>query len=103
MIVNMSSTMGSIELHPDYDLKIYAYRSSKSALNAVTKCLAKDLKSNNITAIALSPGWVKTEMGGIHADLTPEQSVKKIRQLLSSLSLKDSGKFLHYTGEELPW
>lgn len=101
VICNISSLLGSIELNDDGNY--YAYRSSKAALNAVTKSLAIDLHAKKIIVIALSPGWVKTDMGGVNAPLYPEESVTGIRQVLNSLTLEDSGSFITYDGKRLAW
>jgi len=68
-----------------------------------TKSMSVDFKKAKILAIALHPGWVKTDMGGPKAPLTPDQSVDGITQLLLSLTDKHNGKFLQYDGKELPW
>lgn len=60
-IINISSGMGQLSemggLFP-------AYRISKTALNAVTKTLADELKPKNISINSVCPGWVRTDMGG---------------------------------------
>jgi NAD(P)-dependent dehydrogenase (short-subunit alcohol dehydrogenase family) len=81
----------------------YLYRSSKAAANMVMKSLAVDLRSKGITAVAFNPGWVKTDMGGPNAMISSEQSVSGMRQVFSQLTLADSGKFLGYEGNEIPW
>lgn len=100
-IVNISSSMGSIEGNTEGSE--YIYRSSKAALNAVTKSLSIDLKPLNITVIAIHPGWVKTDMGGANALIDPETSVNGIRQIISQLTLTDTGSFFKYNGTRLPW
>ncbi len=57
----------------------YAYRSSKAALNMVTKSLAVDLAPRGISAIVLHPGWVQTDMGGSNASTSVEKSVAGMR------------------------
>ncbi|NJO12732.1 MAG: SDR family NAD(P)-dependent oxidoreductase [Gammaproteobacteria bacterium] len=42
----------------------YQYRASKAALNAIMRSLAIDLGKRGILAIAVHPGWVRTDMGG---------------------------------------
>ncbi|WP_448212026.1 SDR family oxidoreductase [Colwellia sp. MEBiC06753] len=71
-IVNMSSELGSLtEMQMGMTL---AYRTSKTALNAITRILAIELADYpNIKINAAAPGWVKTELGGEDAPLTPEQ------------------------------
>lgn len=100
-IVNMSSILGSIQANSDGGL--YAYRTSKSALNAATKSMSLDLKPNQIMAVAMHPGWVRTDMGGSKAPLSVEQSCAKMVQTVMALGDKHNGGFLQYDGKELPW
>ena len=101
LIVNISSSMGSIALTTSGDSIIY--RSSKAGLNMVTKCLSNALAERGITVIALSPGWVSTDMGGARADLTPAESVAKMRKVIDRLTPADNGRFYNHEGEERPW
>ncbi|HVY53516.1 MAG TPA: SDR family oxidoreductase [Gammaproteobacteria bacterium] len=101
IVVNMSSNLGSIS--HNHVGGVYGYRASKAALNAISKNMAVELKEKNIAVVALHPGWVKTDMGGPAATLTLAESVKPMQQLISNISMKDSGKFLDYKGEELEW
>lgn len=100
-IVNMSSILGSIAANSDGGL--YAYRTSKSALNSATKSMSIDLKGNQIMAVAMHPGWVRTDMGGSKAPLSVEQSCAKMVQTVIGLGEKHNGGFLQYDGKELPW
>jgi NAD(P)-dependent dehydrogenase (short-subunit alcohol dehydrogenase family) len=79
------------------------YRTSKAALNMAWSCLAMESRARGITAVVVSPGWVKTRMGGAGAEITSEESVNDIRALIERLSIDDSGKFLRRNGSELPW
>ncbi len=80
-----------------------AYRASKAALNNVMKSLAVDWSSEGIIAVALDPGWVRTDMGGKDAPTLPEESVSGMRKVIATLKLSDSGKFLNRRGEEERW
>lgn len=99
-IVNITSRMGSIE---DNDSgKSYAYRSSKAALNALMKSVQIDLADQGFKVLLLHPGWVQTDMGGKHAQITPEESVKGMMKLI--LSAHDLPEiFYHYQGHVLPF
>ena len=100
-IATLSSIMGSIG-----DNKLgsyYGYRSTKAAVNAVVRSMAIDLKRLGIVAVALHPGWVKTDMGGPRANLDVATSVKGLRRVIAGLKREDSGRFLSYDGQELPW
>jgi len=101
LVVTISSGMASIADNTSGGS--IPYRSSKAAVNMVMRSAAIDLAPRGITCVLLSPGWVKTDMGGPTARLTPHQSVSAMRRLIERLSLADSGKFLHYDGREYPW
>jgi NAD(P)-dependent dehydrogenase (short-subunit alcohol dehydrogenase family) len=81
----------------------FAYRSSKAALNMVMRSLAIDLAPRGITCVVVNPGWVQTDMGGPNANLTPAQSVSRLRRLLDSLGPVQSGKFFNHDGREYAW
>ncbi len=100
-IVTISSKMGSVADNSSGGN--YLYRSSKTAVNMVVKSLAIDLKPVGITAVILNPGWVKTDMGGPNAMISTEQSVSGMRQVISKLTIADSGKFFDYDGRMIPW
>ncbi|KAL7402928.1 hypothetical protein ABVT39_021958 [Epinephelus coioides] len=66
-VINMSSSLGSVELNwgeRAKNFKWYPYRTSKSALNMVSRCMAVDLEPDGILCMAIHPGWVRTDMGG---------------------------------------
>lgn len=77
-IVNMSSTLGSLSdiANPDSaygQIQSPSYRLSKTLLNGITVLLAKELRGTNILVNSACPGWVRTDMGGGQAPLSPEQ------------------------------
>jgi len=79
-IFNISSVMGMLnrdKIVPNAT----AYRMSKSAVNMYTKTLSARLQERNINVISIHPGWVKTDMGGEEADITPEFSASRIYEL----------------------
>jgi len=81
----------------------YLYGSSKAALNCVVKSMAIELKPRGITCIALTPGWVRTDMGGAQAPLTAETSVRGMIGVLEQAGPEQSGRFIQYDGREIPW
>ena len=80
-----------------------AYRSSKAAVNMVMRSLAIELAPRGITCVLLNLGWVRTDMGGPNASLTPTESVTALRRTIESLGPAQSGKFFNYDGREYPW
>ena len=69
-IVNVSSAMGQLS---DMGTGSPAYRVSKTALNALTLILAADLGGSGILVNSMSPGWVRSDMGGPGAPRSVEQ------------------------------
>ena len=99
LVVTVSSRMGSITEAPG---GAYLYRSSKAAVNAVTRNLARDL-DGRATAVVVHPGWVRTDMGGKNAALNTTESVTALRAVIAELGPGDSGRYLNYDGSEIPW
>ncbi|KAF7649636.1 hypothetical protein LDENG_00138470 [Lucifuga dentata] len=69
----------------------------------VSRCMAKGLEANGILCVALHPGWVRTDMGGPEAPMSPEESITSVLSVIGGLTEKDHGSFLSYNGEPLPW
>ncbi|MEW6492286.1 MAG: SDR family oxidoreductase [Cyanobacteriota bacterium] len=85
-IVNVSSGMGQLS---EMNGGSPGYRTSKTALNALTRMLSAELQGTNILVNSVCPGWVKTDMGGAEAPRTPEQGVETIVWLAT---LPDGGQ-----------
>ena len=100
VIAMMSSRLGSIAEASGMTLP---YATSKAALNMLVKGLAAELAAKGVIVVALSPGWVRTDMGGASAPLAPETSVANLRDVIAGLKQRDSGKFLSHDGSPIPW
>ncbi|TBU43418.1 NAD(P)-binding protein [Dichomitus squalens] len=90
-VINVSSTLASIGLN--HGVKSTSYSISKAALNMLTYKMTKDRPE--FIAIALDPGWVKTDMGGEGAQLETEFCVSHLIKLITSLKNEDSGSSSH--------
>jgi NAD(P)-dependent dehydrogenase (short-subunit alcohol dehydrogenase family) len=101
LVVTITSGMGS--LADNTSGGSIAYRSSKAAVNMVMRSAAVDLARRGISCILVNPGWVRTDMGGAGATLSPKESVKALRQLIETFGPAQSGKFFNYDGREYPW
>jgi len=99
-LVTITSMMGSIAGHAG---GAYAYRASKAAVNSVMHGLSKEWAKDGIVIGIFHPGWVKTDMGGASAPVTPQDSVKGLRAQIAKLSAANSGAYLDYTGKEIAW
>jgi NAD(P)-dependent dehydrogenase (short-subunit alcohol dehydrogenase family) len=100
-LVHVTSGMGSISDNTSGGY--YAYRMSKAALNMMSKSLAVDLKSEDITSIVINPGWVQTAMGGANAPMAVDESVRGILQVVDAASPAVSGEFFNWNGNRYPW
>jgi NAD(P)-dependent dehydrogenase (short-subunit alcohol dehydrogenase family) len=88
-IINISSGSGSLtEFKGSW---APAYSISKAALNMFTRILAHQLRSRNITVSSLTPGWVRTDMGGPGAPRDPAEAAREIYDL--AVSEVESGCF----------
>ncbi|KAF2159004.1 hypothetical protein M409DRAFT_30540 [Zasmidium cellare ATCC 36951] len=117
-VVNMSSALGSITRYDTYQwATTYSYKMSKAAMNMLTVQYALEFDKEDFTFIALSPGWIKTDLGGQNADIDLEVGGKAIRDIVLRSDRTDNGKFLcirvpgweghkgmnQYDGLEMPW
>ena len=101
LVVTITSGMGS--LADNTSGGSIAYRSSKAAVNMVMRSAAIDLAPRGITCVLVNPGWVRTDMGGPKAPLSPQESVTGMRGLIETFGPNQSGKFYNYEGREYPW
>jgi NAD(P)-dependent dehydrogenase (short-subunit alcohol dehydrogenase family) len=101
LVMNMSSGLGSIANNGRGTS--VGYRASKAALNMVTATIAAELADEGFVCVSLSPGWVRTDMGGPNANLSPEESVAGMLGVLAGLERSDNGRFYAHDGAELPW
>ena len=100
-IAMISSLMASID---DCHMgRSYAYRASNTALNMFTVSMKKEALEDNISFVILHPGWVKTDMGGDRAPVEIPESVTGMRKVLETRTLENTGEFVQFDGELLPW
>jgi len=99
-MIAMSSLQGSLAAGADGSI---VYRTSKAALNMAWSTLATELAPRGIVTAAISPGWVRTDMGGPNAALSVETSVSSLRRTIADLDNARSGGFFDRDGNTLPW
>lgn len=100
-VVNVTSTWGALA-HAGAD-GWHSYRASKAALNMLTRVQAEELQPDGVIVIAMEPGWVRTDMGGSGARITPEESVSGMLDVVAHLNMDDTNRFLDYRGREKAW
>ena len=92
--VFISSQMGHIAgVNSSYS---WVYRASKAALNMTVASCVTDYPQ--ALMVAMSPGWVQTDMGGAGAPLTVEDSVASMREAIARLGRNQQGAFLDHDG-----
>jgi NAD(P)-dependent dehydrogenase (short-subunit alcohol dehydrogenase family) len=91
-IVNVSSGLGQLS---EMSSGTPAYRMSKTALNALTRVVAAEVRGSNILVNSMSPGWVKSDMGGPFAPRTLEQGADTAVWLATLPDGGPSGGFFH--------
>ena len=101
VVANISSEVGSIGLRQEFRTPSYAI--GKAAQNMATSLLAQALSTRHVTVVALHPGWVRTDMGGQNAALSVEESAAGLLHVIDRLTPDDSGSFLDWQGQSLPW
>ena len=99
-IINITSGMGSISRTTSGDM---SYRMSKAALNMAGRNLHMQMKEYNTIIVQIHPGWVRTDMGGMNAAISVEESAKGIINTIENLTPKKSGTFFDYKGDQIPW
>jgi NAD(P)-dependent dehydrogenase (short-subunit alcohol dehydrogenase family) len=98
-VVNVSSGMG--QMH-QMGAGSPAYRVSKAALNAITATLAAEVKGSGILVNSMSPGWVRTDMGGEDAPRTVEEGAETAVWLCLLPSSGPTGQFFR-DKQPIPW
>ena len=99
-VVNVSSIMGQLaSAGPGY----LAYRSSKAALNMITRVLAAELRPHGVRVNAAHPGWIRTRMGGPAAPGTPEEGAAPIVWLATLGPDGPTGGFFGPGNRPLDW
>ena len=99
-IINITSGMGSISRTTSGDM---SYRMSKAALNMAGRNLHMQMKEHNTIIVQIHPGWVRTDMGGMNAAISVEESAKGIINTIENLTPNKSSTFFDYKGDQIPW
>lgn len=103
-VVNVSSGAGSLSNNP-MDAPYYAYCASKAALNMFTRIMAKEFREQAVTVVAMTPGWVRTDMGGADAELDADAVAGEMLASIDNLTIEQTSLFLNRHGavSEYAW
>lgn len=96
----ISSRMGSMGVRSN--ASGWLYRASKAAVNSVLKDASLVLQGKAL-CVALHPGWVRTDMGGPQAEISPADSATQLRANIAGLRAEHHGCLLDIDAQVLPW
>lgn len=101
----MSSHRGSIGLNTEPGIALDLYRASKVALNMLARTIHAD--NSGLTVLSIHPGWAATSMGTldgtVEAEISVEESVNGVAELLSAHAGTRKSLYLDWQGRALPW
>ncbi|WP_240096598.1 SDR family oxidoreductase [Thermomonas flagellata] len=100
-VANLSSQLGSIARVDRFGTPSYC--TGKAALNMLGAQLARALAPRGIVVLQLHPGWVQTDMGGPQAPLAARDAVAGLLEVIAAATPAQSGAFLDWQGQPLPW
>ncbi|OOQ84724.1 short chain oxidoreductase [Penicillium brasilianum] len=118
VVINISTTMGSLAKAEAYrQAPTPAYKISKAALNMLTVQYAQQYEADGFTFVAVTPGWLRTDLGSSRADLPVETGAEKVVDIVQQTGPHQNGKFLNihvpgwenapgpnqYDGKEIAW
>jgi NAD(P)-dependent dehydrogenase (short-subunit alcohol dehydrogenase family) len=99
-VVTITSQMGALDL----DMTVaYAYCTSKAALNKFMRMAAIEKAKQGIAVCVIHPGWVRTDMGGQGAELSPQESARGIIDVIGGLNADNTGSFWTWDGKTHAW
>uniref|UniRef100_A0A7E4VKC3 NAD(P)-binding protein n=1 Tax=Panagrellus redivivus TaxID=6233 RepID=A0A7E4VKC3_PANRE len=103
LVVNISSDNGSIQdaMTMGTAWGNIAYGITKAGLNMYTRYLGSGEKYNNIVAVSVHPGWLRTDMGTPDAPDSVEHGAEAVIETLSKLSIKDNGRYINNRGRDM--
>jgi len=107
-IVAISSSNGSLT-GPEYSSGLIFYRASKAALNRAMQLVALDQRDAGVTVLMLNPGPVLTERQEYMREefsevmLEMSDSVSGMIEQIAAATVADSGRFIQYDGQTVPW
>lgn len=105
-ILNISSWVASITntgATSPKELAFPSYKISKASLNMAMRVMAAVVKEDKILIVNICPGFVKTDMGGAHGDLEPDESVASILKTIAILDEAHHGTYVDRHGKPYPW
>ena len=98
-VINVSSGAASLSNNP-IEQPNYAYCGSKAALNMFTRIMAREFRPQELCIVAMTPGWVRTDMGGEAAELDAGSVAGEMLESIDNLTIEQTSLFLDRHGKE---
>ena len=92
--------MGALDLNWPV---MYAYCSSKAAVNKVMRMVSAELANDNVAVGLIHPGHVRTDMGGPNGEIDADESAAGIISVIDGIDMSNTGSFLKWNGEPHNW
>ena len=102
VIAMITSGLGSVAAAPPMP-GVMLYKASKAALNSMTRSFILAMGDRKLTVLSVSPGWVRTDMGGPAAPLSVEQSATGVVNLVEAKAGTGDHGFYGLQGDTIPW
>ena len=97
----MSSGLGSVADNEHGGWEVY--RASKAALNTLMRSYAARNQGSRRSLVIMTPGWVRTDMGGPHATLGIDESIPRVVDTMTAQAGKTGLRYLDYLGRTVRW
>ncbi len=101
VIAIMTSGLGSVASTYRFGMSLYA--ASKAGLNKLTRAFTEELGDRKLTVLSVSPGWVRTDLGGPNAMISVEESAKGVIDLVEAKAGTGQHGFYGHDGAVIPW
>ena len=99
LLVNLSSDLGSAAQNTQGNM--YSYRASKASVNVISKGMGNEW--DDVVCIAMAPGWCQTDLGGVGAEIPPDESVAAQLDTFERLTADDNGRYINRFGDTVPY
>jgi NAD(P)-dependent dehydrogenase (short-subunit alcohol dehydrogenase family) len=101
VIAAMSSRLGSVSLNTNGGWEVY--RASKAALNTLMLSFSARHQSEGWTLLVVTPGWVRTDIGGANGALSIDESIPGVVDMIEANTGKPGIRFLDYRNQAVAW
>ena len=103
VIAVMTSGLGSVASDFHFGTGANLYSASKAALNKLTRGFTAALGDRKLTVLCMSPGFVRTDMGGPNAWISVEESAKGVIDVVEAKAGTGQHGFYGHDGKTVPW